>query len=156
MKNMWFSLYTLVLALWVGGMAIFTFITTPVIFKSFGRDTAGDIVGKLFHGYFLYVLILSALALILFFLISGNRAAPAARLSLVLLIVALAINTYVTFKLHPDTESIKQRITSFEREAKDTPARKAFSRIHAVSAVLNLMVLIDGIVLIIAAPALRK
>jgi len=156
MKNIWFSLYNVVLALWVGGMAIFTFITTPVIFKSFGRDTAGDIVGKLFSGYFLYILVLSALALILFFLISENRAAPAARLSLVLLVVALAVNTYVTFKLHPDTVGIKQRITSFEREAKDTPARKAFSRLHAVSAVFNVLVFIDGIVLIIAAPALRK
>jgi hypothetical protein len=156
MRNIWFSLYNVVLAFWVGGMAIFTFVTTPVIFKSFGRDVAGDIVGKLFPGYFLYVLILSALALALFFLVTENRAAPVARLSLALLTVALVVNTYVTFKLHPDAVSIKQRITSFEREAIDTPARKEFSRLHAVSAVLNLLVLVDGIVLIITAPALRK
>lgn len=156
MKNAWFSLYTMLLALWVGGMAIFTFVTTPAIFKSYGRDMAGDIVGKLFPGYFLYLLILSALTLVIFFFVAGNRSAPAARLSLVLLAAAIVINGYVYFKVHPDAVSIKHRISSFERESKDTPARKAFSRLHAVSAVLNLLVLVDGIVLIIAAPGLRK
>jgi uncharacterized membrane protein len=55
----WSFLYNLVLSLWIGGMSVFTFIVTPAIFKSFGRDMAGEIVGKLFPGYFLSVLILS-------------------------------------------------------------------------------------------------
>jgi uncharacterized membrane protein len=59
MKMAWSFLYNLVLSLWIGGMSVFTFIVTPAIFKSFGRDMAGEIVGKLFPGYFLSVLILS-------------------------------------------------------------------------------------------------
>ena len=50
--------YSFLLALWAGGMFIFTFLVTPVIFQSFGRDTAGEIVGKLFPYYFPYTLTL--------------------------------------------------------------------------------------------------
>ncbi len=151
----WFSLYNLILSLWVGGITIFTFIVTPVIFRSFGRDLAGGIVGKLFPGYFLYLLILSALALIVFLAVAGDHSKPAARLSFILLIAALAINSYVAFKLHPDTVRVKQQIASFERES-DTPARKQFARLHAVSASLNLLLLVDGIALLMVGPALRK
>jgi uncharacterized membrane protein len=66
MRLTWLSLYNLILSLWVGGIAIFTFIVTPAIFRSFGRDEAGAIVGKLFPGYFTYVLVLTLLAFIFF------------------------------------------------------------------------------------------
>jgi hypothetical protein len=156
MKNIFFPLYNIILALWTGGIAIFTFVLTPVIFKSYGRDTAGDIVGRLFPGYFFYTLILSLAALLLAFLVMENRSAIAARISLLLLVAALIMNAYVFFKLHPDTVDVKQRITSFERESKDSPARKEFSRLHAISAVLNLAVLVDGTILLVLAPALRR
>ncbi|NTW65040.1 MAG: DUF4149 domain-containing protein, partial [Nitrospirae bacterium] len=55
MKSILFSLETLTRALWTGGMALFTFIVTPAIFRSYGRDQAGEIVGRLFPGYFLYL-----------------------------------------------------------------------------------------------------
>ena len=58
------SVYTLILALWVGGISIFTFIVTPEIFRSFSRDEAGKIVGKLFPDYFLFTLALSVLVLL--------------------------------------------------------------------------------------------
>jgi len=149
-------LYTLILSLWVGGMAIFSFIVTPAIFRSFGRDQAGEVVGKLFPGYFLYLLALSALALIVFFLLGSDRAARPYRLSLFLLTAALVVNTTVTFKLHPDAVRIKQQVASFERATPDTPARKEFRRLHALSAVLNLFVLADGVTLLALSPFLKK
>ena len=156
MKLTWFSVYNLILSLWVGGMAIFTFIVAPAIFRSFGRDTASAIVDKLFPGYFLYTLILAALAFITFFTVAGDQYKPAARLSFALLLIALVINAYVAFKLHPDAIKVKRQIISFERESPDTPARKKFTRLHAASAVLNLLVLADGIVLLLVGPALKK
>jgi uncharacterized membrane protein len=156
MKLTWFSVYNLILSLWVGGMAIFTFLVAPAIFSSFGRDTASAIVDKLFPGYFLYTLILAALAFIAFFTVAGDQYKPAARLSFVLLLIALVINAYVAFKLHPDVTKVKRQIISFERESPDTPARKEFTRLHAASAVLNLLVLADGIVLLLVGPALKK
>ncbi len=156
MKFSFFSLYNLIVSLWVGGIAIFTFIVTPVVFRSFDRDLAGTIVGKLFPGYFLYLLVLSILAFIVFFTVAGDQSEPAARASLILLVVALAVNAYVTFKLHPDTVKVKQQIASFERESPDTAARKQFARLHAVSATLNLLLLADGIALLVIGPAMRK
>ena len=156
MNIFWFSLYNIVLALWVGGMALFTFIVTPVIFRSFGRDTAGGIVGKLFPGYFVYNLIASALAMVLFFMLAGDQSAAVYRLSLVLLTTALLTNALITFKLHPAAIRIKQEITSFERESPDSPARKKFSKLHAVSALLNLFLLADGVALLVVCPLLKK
>jgi uncharacterized membrane protein len=156
MRLNWFSLYDLILSFWVGGMAIFTFIVTPTIFKSFGRDEAGVIVGKLFPGYFTYVLVLSVLAFIVFFVVTGSKLNSISRLPFFLLIAALVINIYVSLKLYPDAVKLKQEITSFERESPDSPARKRFTRLHAVSAVLNLAVLADGVILLLLEPALKK
>jgi hypothetical protein len=156
MKISWFPFYTLILALWVGGIAIFTFVVTPVIFKSYPRDLAGEIVGKLFPGYFLYMLILSALAFILFFTVADDQSRPAARVSFILLAIAILINVLVAFKLHPAAVNVKQQITSFERESPDSPARKQFARLHALSASLNLLLLADGITLLLVSPSLKK
>jgi uncharacterized membrane protein len=156
MNLSWLSFYNLILALWVGGIAVVTFIITPSIFRSFGRDQAGQIVGKLFPRYFLYNLVLAALALVLFFLVAGDQTSPAARLSLFLSTVALFINAYVVFKLHPDTVRVKQQISSFEQEPSDSAARKQFKKLHALSASLNLLLLAVGIVLLLMSPALKK
>lgn len=156
MKVAWFSLYNLVLALWVGGMSIFTFIVTPAIFRSYARDTAGEIVGKLFPGYFTYTLVLTLLALLLFLLAARDAVLPAYRLSLSLLILSLAVALFVAFWVHPATVGVKRNVVSFEREASDSPARKRFSRLHALSASLNLLLLVDGIVLLVIAPGLKK
>jgi uncharacterized membrane protein len=142
------SLYNIVLALWTGGMALFTFIVTPAIFRSFGRDQAGEIVGKLFPGYFLYLLALSALALVLFFLLGADQASRSFRASLFLLVVAVIINAYVLFLLHPKAVQIKQQVVTFEKAAPDSPARREFRKLHGISAVLNLALLADGIALL--------
>ena len=56
--------YRLAVAFWVGGVAIFTFVLTPIIFKAYSRDTAGQIVGVLFPAYFRWGLACGAVALI--------------------------------------------------------------------------------------------
>jgi len=156
MKRLIFFLYTLILSLWIGGIAIFTFVVTPAIFSSYGRDMAGEIVGKLFPGYFTYTLVLSALALIVFFLLNADRSQKTFRLSLALLAIALLANAYVSFKLHPDTVRVKQQVASFERESPDSAARKEFRRLHAMSAVINLLMFVDGVALLALSRGLIK
>jgi uncharacterized membrane protein len=142
------SLYNITLALWTGGMALFTFIVTPAIFRSYGRDQAGEIVGKLFPGYFLYLLVLSALALVLFFLLGAEQTSRSFRASLFLIVVAVIINAYVLFSLHPKAVQIKQQVVSFEKAAPDSPARSEFRKLHGISAALNLALLADSIALL--------
>lgn len=153
-KPGWYSVYTLMLGLWVGGMAIFTFIVTPAIFRSFDRDAAGGIVGKLFPGYFLYTLALTIAACILFFLVADLSRMPA-RISIALIAAAICISLFVNFKLQPAAVSVKQQISSFVTESPDSPTRREFRRLHAISALLNLLLLADGTALLLIAPLIR-
>ncbi len=155
MKNISFLLYNLVLSLWVGGIFIFTFIVTPAIFKSFGRDMAGVIVGKLFPGYFLYNLILSVLALILFLFYADIQSRAGYKLIPMLIAAAIAVNVYIKFNLYPDIVRVKQEIVSFETTPAEHPLRKKFTTLHGVSAALNLILLADGVIIFVY-PLLKK
>ena len=73
---------------------------------------AGTIVGKLFPGYFWFNLILSIIALILILFAGLSFVKSGYKLSLVLIVLALIINIYVTFKLHPDVIQVKKEIHS--------------------------------------------
>jgi len=156
MQRILLSVYHLVLALWIGGMSIFTFFVTPIIFKSYPRDMAGEIVGRFFAGYFLYNLILAVAALVLFFVVAGDRPKSAYRISMFCVTTAVLINLFIVFKLHPDAVEIKRQVTSFEREAIDSPARKQFRKLHGVSAALNLVLLTEGIALLITVPLVGR
>lgn len=156
MKNTMHVIYNLVLSLWIGGISIFTFIITPVIFRSFSRDMAGTIVGRLFPGYFWFNLILSVLALVIIVFAGLSFAKSGYKLSIVLIVLAVIINTYVTFKLHPDVRQVKQEMHAVEKLADDSPERKRFGKLHAISASLNLLLLADGITLLIISTVLRK
>jgi hypothetical protein len=148
-----------VLALWVGGMALFTFIVTPVIFNSYSRDMAGEIVGRLFPGYFLYNFILSLLTLILFLIrlrVISDIVRKGSRLSLFCIVIAVVVNIFVCFKLHPDIKALKKEIHSFETVSNDDPLRMKFRRLHGVSAVLNLLLLADGVTLLLVGTVIKK
>ena len=156
MNTVFHACYAIALSLWTGGITLFTFVITPVIFRSYGRDMAGKIVGKLFPGYFLYNLLISIAVFILYFTVRSMLTARGSRWSLVLIIAALIINVFVTFKLHPDIRKVKQEILSFETLSEDSPERRTFRRLHAVSAVLNLILLADGAVLILLSNGFRQ
>jgi len=150
-------LYNFILSLWVGGIVIFTFLVTPVIFQSFGRDAAGEIVGKLFPYYFPYNLSLSLAALVIFLLFFGVRGKIQNKITIILLTIAILINLFVFFKLHPDIVSIKQQIQTFETQSDESQLRSQFRKLHGVSALLNILLLIDGIALLVLhAPAKKQ
>jgi uncharacterized membrane protein len=142
-------IYNFILALWVGGIFIFTFLVTPIIFRSFGRDTAGEIVGKLFPYYFPYNLILSVAALAMFLVFVGIKGNTQGKITIILLSIAVVINLFVTFKLYPDIMRVKQQIKTFETQSSESPARNQFRKLHAISAILNMLLLIDGAALVI-------
>ena len=156
MNNLWNFCYSLTLSLWTGGISIFTFIVTPVIFRSFERDMAGKIVGTLFPGYFVYNIALSVLACILLVPMRPILSQFGFKLSLILVVFAVILNVYVAVKLHPDIKKVKQQIHSFEASADDSPLRKKFGKLHAVSASLNLLLLADGITLLFISGVFKK
>ncbi len=147
--------YRLALSLWVGGMALFTFVVTPVIFRTQGRDAAGKIVGAIFPLYFRYGLVLAAVAL-LARMVAGEAFHGARQWAGTLLILtALLLGCYQAYGLAPQMERVKRSVASFEAAPPDDPARKEFSRLHGISMVVNLVLLLEGAALIVAYETFR-
>ena len=150
------AVYRLALALWVGGMAVFTFVMTPVVFRAYGRDAAGAIVGTMMPVYFRYGIAMLAVALLARFL--SGQAAPGARrlLGSALLASALALSAAHAFVLLPRIEAVKRTVPSFDTTPKEHPARKEFSRLHGISMALNLLLLAEGAVLVAGSDWFRE
>jgi hypothetical protein len=138
-------IYRLAVAFWVGGVAIFTFVLTPILFKTQARDLAGTIVGVLFPGYFRWGLACGSVALVTLALTRGKNFAVA----LTLLVVMLAATAFQAFSIEPRAAALKREIPSFETTPKDHPLRREFSKLHGISAVCNLVVFGGGVVLVI-------
>ena len=139
------SIYRLLIAFWVGGAALFTFVLTPTLFKTFDRDTAGVIVGTLFPGYFKTGLICGVLALGCLLFIREKRWLA----SSIIIVAMLVVTSLQAFVIEPKAAAIKKEIPSFVTTPKDHPLRKQFSKLHGMSAVGNLGVIGGGIALII-------
>lgn len=137
-------IYRLALAFWVGGAAIFTFVLTPIIFRTETRDAAGRIVGYLFPSYFRWGLGCGIVALVCLLALRGRSYAP----SLVIVIAMLVAVSFQTFYIEPRAAALKRDIPSFETTPKDHPLRKEFARLHAVSAASNLGVFVGGVALL--------
>ena len=138
-------IFRLAVALWVGGVGIFTFIVTPILFKSFGRDMAGRIVGEVFPAYFGWGLVCGGVALVSLLVMRGRNFIP----SLIIIIVMLAMTSFSAFYIEPHLAQLKKEIPSFETTPKDDPLRRQFTKLHGVSAVSNLSVFGGGLLLVI-------
>lgn len=136
----------LAIACWVGGATLFTFVLTPTIFKSFNRDMAGGIVGVLFPGYFKWGLVCGVVALASIFLSSTVKHKTIAA---VIIAVMIAITSAQAFVIEPKAAALKKEIPSFETTPKDDPLRIEFRKLHGVSAVSNLVVIVGGIALVV-------
>ncbi|BDV43935.1 membrane protein [Geotalea uraniireducens] len=143
--NILATICRLAVAFWVGGVAIFTFVLTPTIFRTETRDVAGRIVGYLFPGYFRWGVACGAVALLTLLAVRGRNWIPA----VALLVVMLAATLFQAFYIEPRAAALKAQIPSFETTPKDHPLRQQFSRLHAVSAVCNLAVFGGGVVLVV-------
>jgi uncharacterized membrane protein len=145
-------IYHLALALWVGGGVLYTFVLTPAIFAAYSRNTAGEIVGTMMPHYFRVQF--AAVVVVALVLVALWRTWPARRraLCLALVIGALAAQTYVQVHLYPQILAVKSRVASFEADP-DSPERKRFRSLHGVSMLLNLLLLVDGALLLALVPA---
>lgn len=139
--------HLLAVALWVGGGALYTFVLTPAIFAGYPRDTAGQIVGALMPHYFRFQFVAAAVAALL--TLALWRAWPGRRraLCLALVVGALAVQSFVQWRLYPRILEVKSRVASFE-SAPDAPERRQFRRLHGLSMALNLLLLVDGTLLL--------
>lgn len=144
-------IYTFVLALWVGGGVLYTFILTPAIFAAYPRNTAGDIVGAMMPHYFRYQFAVAALAAIVSLALWRLWPRWRRALGLALVIAALAVQAYVQWRLHPQILEVKSKVASFESDP-DSPERRRFRSLHGRSMLLNLLTLMNGALLLVILP----
>ena len=145
LRNMPTLLYRLAVACWVGGTALFTFILTPTIFKSFDRDVAGGIVGVLFPGYFKWGLTCGLIALICLAITRSTYRT----ISAIIIAAMLTITAIQAFVIEPKAAALKKEIPSFVTTPTDNPMRVQFRKLHGISAAGNLAVIGGGIALVI-------
>jgi hypothetical protein len=147
LKELGSILYTQVLAVWVGGISIYTFLVTPVIFRTYGRDLAGGIVGTLMPHYFRYNLVLSLAGLALLLALRELWAPRRRAIALGLLLAAVLVQGYLLYGLYPKILAVKAQVASFEADP-GSPARRQFRALHGVSMSLNLLMFVDGLALL--------
>jgi hypothetical protein len=138
-------IYRLAVSLWLGGAALFTFVLTPMLFRSESRDVAARIVGLFFPGYFRWGVACGVVALICRIILSGKGQVSAA----VIIAVMLTLSSIQAFYIEPRAAELKRQIVSFENTSKDDPLRRQFGKLHGVSAVCNLSVIAGGVVLVV-------
>lgn len=139
------TLYRLAVAAWFGGAALFTFVLTPILFRTLNRDQAGAIVGYLFPGYFRWGLACGVIALAALALMK----LPRKRLAALILLAMLTITSVQAFIIEPRAAALKREIPSFETTPTDHPLRVQFRKLHGISAAGNLAVIGGGVVLVL-------
>ena len=141
------ALLRLAVSLWLGGVGIFTFFLTPLIFAHENRDAAGRIVGYLFPGYFRWGLGCGAVALITL-VVLGRRQAHL-RTVVAFVVLMTAITAFQAWHLEPRIVALKREIPSFVTTPKEHPLRRQFAKLHGISAACNLAVFAGGVALVV-------
>lgn len=142
-------IYLLSLALWIGGMAFFSFIAAPSVFKVLPRDEAGKVVTEIFPKYYWEGIICGAIALASS-LALGMRTSWSVLLTVrtILLGIMIIAVLYAVLVLEPQVHAVKEQITSFESLSPTDPLRLEFGRLHGRSFSVNAAVLLLGIIVL--------
>ena len=141
------AILRLTISLWLGGVGLFTFVLTPLIFKNEDRDVAGRIVGYLFPGYFYWGLGCGVVALLALVAVRHQQRHLLVMAALLLVMTATAM--VQAWYIEPKAAALKREIPSFVTTPKDHPLRREFSRLHGISAVCNLAVFAGGVALVV-------
>ena len=151
------SALILALSVWVGGIAFFSAVVAPGIFKNLERGQAGDLMSRLFPDYYFAGTLCGAAALVLlvflFLFDSGSRLLRL--LQLVLVGLMLAGNLYAGRILEGKIRGLGEARTMAAGRGERDAAQKAFDRLHRRSVDLNLAVLGLGVVAL-TTTAVRK
>jgi uncharacterized membrane protein len=140
-------IHLLSIVIWIGALVFFSFLAAPSIFKVLPRETAGEVVGHIFPKYWITGYMASILALATLVIISfQQKGLPTARIGI--LVVMTLVTFYSGLVVGSKARAIKAEIKGTEEPSKKTELREKFKKVHAVSSVLNLVVIILGLVLV--------
>jgi uncharacterized membrane protein len=142
-------IYLLSVALWIGGMAFFSFLAAPSIFKVLLREEAGRVVSDIFPKYYWQGIICGAIALATSVALGMRE-----RWNILLIVRTIMIGVmvigvlYSVVILQPKIQAVKAQITSFESLSPTDPLRLEFGRLHGRSFSVNAAVLLLGVIVV--------
>jgi uncharacterized membrane protein len=142
-------IYLLSIALWIGGMAFFSFIAAPSVFAVLPREEAGKVVSDIFPKYYWQGIICGTIALAVSVALGMRQRWNMLLVVRTLLIGVMMLGTlYSVTILQPQIQAVKAQITSFESLAPTDPLRLAFGRLHGRSFSVNAAVLLLGVIVV--------
>ena len=133
-------LFALSLGAAVGTIVFFSFLAAPAIFRTLPRPVAGDVTSAIFPRYYAMLGICLTVALITV-LTAGDRF-PSRPLVAGALALALAITIVAGTVVRGSAHSQRLALRAASDEASRPALEASFRRTHALSAALNLAVLL--------------
>ena len=136
------------LGTWVGSIVFLSFVVAPGAFALFSRDQAGALVGLALGRLHILGLICGVVYLAAH--VAVARSLPAfVELAAVAIILMLALTLVSQYWVSPGLAGLraemKSQFGSVDATPQDNPLRAAFGRLHGVSTVLELVILLLGL-----------
>jgi uncharacterized membrane protein len=142
-------IYLLAIALWVGGMAFFSFIAAPSIFKVLPREEAGQVVTEIFPKYYWQGIICGAIALVTSVALGVRERWNILLIVRTIMIAVMLVGIlYSVVILQPKIQAVKAQVTSFDSLSPTDPLRLEFGRLHGRSFSVNAAVLLLGVIVL--------
>jgi len=143
------------LSIWIGGLVVIIGSVIPAVFNSFGMETGGRFLTRVFEGYNRLVTLASvglvSSALWRFWVSArGDRMdASVSRSEWVLLTVMIGVAAFMMLTLWPKAVTLQEQAFAIQGEAARKAAYEAFFRTHTVVRGLYLLNLGLGIALLV-------
>jgi uncharacterized membrane protein len=141
-------------AVWLGAMGFFAFVVAPAAFSVLDREAAGRFVSAVFPRYYAVGLALGLVALFgvgARWVGAGWRGLDWMTVGLVLLMLALTLyaGTVVLPAAHAAREAARVA-------GADPAAAAGFARLHRLSSMLNVVVMVSGILVVVIETVRRR
>jgi uncharacterized membrane protein len=141
-------------AVWLGAMSFFAFVIAPAAFSVLDREAAGRFVSAIFPRYYAIGLALGLVGLFglgVRWLGGGWRGLDWVTAGLVLLMLALTL--YAGAVLLPAAHAARETARA---TGADPAAAAGFARLHRLSSILNVIVMVSGILVVVIETVRRR
>ena len=146
MKNLYTSLSSIALTIWVGGLVAIGYIAVPILFSAQpDKQLAGRLAGEMFHaiGYMGIVCGLMVLTHTLWFKEKGKQRSKGLWLVGTMLVLSLIIQ----FGISPHMAELKQ--LALPEDVMHSIYADRFKALHGISSILYLLETLCGLYLVI-------
>ena len=131
------------LGLWLGAMGFFAFVVAPAAFSTLDREAAGRFVSAVFPKYYAVGFGLGLVALAsLVVRVLGRGVRPLDWVPIGLLVLMLTLTLFAGAVVLPAAHAAREAMRA---TGGDPATAVSFSRLHRLSSVLNVVVMLAGI-----------